>query len=72
MKPSAPLSTGGQAIKELAAHSNGLRLTGKVALITGGARGMGASFAKAMVDQGASVMITDVLDDAGNQLARSL
>jgi 3alpha(or 20beta)-hydroxysteroid dehydrogenase len=49
-----------------------LRLTGKVALITGGARGMGASFAKAMVDQGASVMITDVRDDDGNQLARSL
>jgi len=63
-KPSAP--------KELESHPNGLRLTGKVALITGGARGMGASFAKAMVDQGASVMITDVRDDDGNQLARSL
>ncbi len=60
------------SMKELEAHPNGLRLTGKVALITGGARGMGASFAKAMVAQGANVMITDVRDDAGNQLARSL
>jgi 3alpha(or 20beta)-hydroxysteroid dehydrogenase len=60
------------SMKELEAHPNGLRLTSKVALITGGARGMGASFAKAMVAQGANVMITDVRDDAGNQLARSL
>ena len=67
----APATTR-SATKEIEAHPNGLRLTGKVALITGGARGMGASFAKAMVDQGASVMITDVRDDAGNQLARSL
>jgi 3alpha(or 20beta)-hydroxysteroid dehydrogenase len=56
----------------LESYHNGTRLRGKVALITGAARGMGASFAKAMVAQGASVMITDVRDDAGNQLARSL
>lgn len=54
------------------AHPNGARLGGKVALITGAARGLGASFAKAMVDQGAKVMITDVLDDEGNTLARAL
>jgi hypothetical protein len=55
-----------------ATNHNGTRLHGKVALITGGARGMGASFARAMVAQGANVMITDVLDDAGNKLAASL
>ena len=55
-----------------ATNHNGTRLHGKVALITGGARGMGASFARAMVAQGANVMITDVLDDAGNRLAASL
>jgi 3alpha(or 20beta)-hydroxysteroid dehydrogenase len=55
-----------------ATNHNGNRLHGKVALITGGARGMGASFARAMVAQGAHVMITDVLDDAGNKLASSL
>jgi 3alpha(or 20beta)-hydroxysteroid dehydrogenase len=68
----AATSTSSAAMKALEAHPNGARLGGKVALITGGARGMGASFAKAMVAQGASVMITDVRDDAGNQLARSL
>lgn len=69
---SASRSTSSTAVKAIEAHPNGLRLSGKVALITGGARGMGASFAKAMVAQGASVMITDVRDDAGNQLAKSL
>ena len=68
----AATSTSSATMKALEAHPNGARLGGKVALITGGARGMGASFAKAMVAQGASVMITDVRDDAGNQLARSL
>lgn len=56
----------------LAPFENGHRLKGKVALITGGSRGLGESFAKAMIAQGASVMITDVRDDAGNQLAKSL
>ena len=49
----------------LAPFENGHRLKGKVALITGGSRGLGESFAKAMIAQGASVMITDVRDDAG-------
>lgn len=55
-----------------ASHVNGDRLHGKVALVTGGARGMGASFARAMIAQGAQVMITDVLDDDGNKLAKAL
>lgn len=65
-----PTSTATKAPEQV--HTNGTRLKGKVALITGGARGMGASFAKAMVAQGAHVMITDVLDDEGNKLAKSL
>lgn len=48
------------------------RLDGKVALVSGGARGMGASHAEALVGAGASVMITDVLDDEGEALARRL
>jgi 3alpha(or 20beta)-hydroxysteroid dehydrogenase len=58
--------------KASAPHTNGDRLDGKVALITGGARGLGASFARAMIAQGAQVMITDVLDDDGAKLARAL
>jgi len=52
--------------------TTGNRLAGKVALITGGARGMGAAFAQAMVAQGAQVMLADVLDSEGEALAASL
>lgn len=48
------------------------RLEGKVALISGGARGMGASEAQLFVDEGARVMITDVLDEAGTATATRL
>lgn len=41
-------------------------------LITGGARGIGAATARLLAAQGASVMITDVLDDEGQALAREL
>lgn len=50
----------------------GNRLEGKVALISGGARGLGAAFASAMVAQGASVILADVLDDEGQAMAASL
>lgn len=47
-------------------------LTGKVALVSGGARGMGASHARALVAAGARVVIGDILDDAGRELAEEL
>jgi len=40
------------------------QLTGKVCLITGAARGLGRSFAKALAREGASIIIADVLDGA--------
>jgi 3alpha(or 20beta)-hydroxysteroid dehydrogenase len=45
------------------------RLDGKVALITGGARGMGKSHVRRFVDEGAKVVFGDVLDEDGAKLA---
>ena len=45
-----------------------MRLAGKVALISGGARGQGAAEARLFVRAGAAVIIADILDDAGLQL----
>ena len=38
------------------------RVEGKVALISGGARGMGAADARMLVGEGANVVIGDILD----------
>jgi len=48
------------------------RLNEKVAIITGGASGMGAATAKRFVDEGARVIIADLQVDKGNELATSL
>ncbi|KVV51416.1 3-alpha-hydroxysteroid dehydrogenase [Burkholderia territorii] len=48
------------------------RLEGKVAIVTGGARGMGAATCRLFVDEGARVVIADVLDAQGEALAREL
>lgn len=44
-------------------------LNGRVAVITGGARGMGAVHAQRFVAEGASVVLTDLLKDEGDALA---
>ena len=47
-------------------------LSGRRALVTGGARGLGAGMARALTDAGARVMVADVLKDAGEQTAAEL
>ncbi len=48
------------------------RVDGKVVLISGGARNIGGASARALVAEGASVEIGDVLDDEGKALAEEL
>jgi 3alpha(or 20beta)-hydroxysteroid dehydrogenase len=48
------------------------RLEGKVALISGAARGQGAAEARLFVEEGARVVLGDVLDELGNELAAQL
>jgi 3alpha(or 20beta)-hydroxysteroid dehydrogenase len=48
------------------------RFDNKIILITGGARGQGAAEARMLVAEGAKVVIGDVLDAAGNDLAAEL
>lgn len=48
------------------------RLDGTVALISGGARGMGESHARALVSEGAQVVIGDILQEEGEAVASDL
>jgi NAD(P)-dependent dehydrogenase (short-subunit alcohol dehydrogenase family) len=48
------------------------RLDGKVALVTGAARGIGAACARTLGGAGAAVLVTDVLEDAGRATAEAL
>jgi 3alpha(or 20beta)-hydroxysteroid dehydrogenase len=48
------------------------RLSGKVAIVTGAARGMGESHARTFVREGAKVVMTDLRADAGRALQQEL
>jgi len=48
------------------------RVDNKVAIVTGGSRGIGAAYAKLLVAEGAKVVIGDVLDAEGAALAAQL
>jgi 3alpha(or 20beta)-hydroxysteroid dehydrogenase len=51
---------------------SGYGLEGKVVLITGGARGFGAEFARAFASNGAIVVITDIQKDTGAETASDI
>jgi D-sorbitol dehydrogenase (acceptor) len=49
-----------------------MKLDGKVAIVTGGARGIGAAICRRYADEGARVVIADVLEREAQALAREL
>jgi NAD(P)-dependent dehydrogenase (short-subunit alcohol dehydrogenase family) len=48
------------------------RVRGEVAVVTGAALGIGRACAVLLAEQGASVAVTDVLDNEGNQVVREI
>lgn len=48
------------------------RVDGKVAIVTGGAMGIGRACAERLAEEGAKVAITDVVDDAGEIAAKAI
>ncbi len=48
------------------------RVAGKVAIITGGASGIGRACAIRLAEEGATVVVTDIQDEAGNAVAADI
>ncbi|MDA8561528.1 SDR family oxidoreductase [Gammaproteobacteria bacterium] len=48
------------------------RVKNKIALITGGSRGIGAETARLLAKEGATVIVTDILEDLGESVAKEI
>ena len=49
-----------------------MSFTGKVAVVTGAAQGIGQAYAEALAEQGASVVVADVNVEAGERTAAAI
>lgn len=49
-----------------------MRLAGKVAIVTGSANGMGATEAQLFAQQGAKVVVADILEAEGQQVVEAI
>ncbi len=49
-----------------------MSLSGKVAIVTGGARGIGRAYVEALADAGAAVMIVDLLEEEGAKTVEAI
>jgi NAD(P)-dependent dehydrogenase (short-subunit alcohol dehydrogenase family) len=68
MKPFPPQQVQGDMDRDSWGISGGImRLQGKVAMITGGAHGMGATEAKMFAKEGAKIIVADVIEDEDMQ-----
>jgi NAD(P)-dependent dehydrogenase (short-subunit alcohol dehydrogenase family) len=49
-----------------------MTLTGKIAIVTGGSRGIGRAYAEALADAGAAVLIADMLETEGAKTVEAI
>ena len=49
-----------------------MRLQDKVIVVTGAAQGIGEAYAKGLADEGAKVVVADINEDAGRQVAKQI